>query len=105
MPRLFYLLALLELLTPVAYALADSAPPQMAQHVAQTAHPRAEPNSPDATDTLNARSLAHAQQPKPVEPAKPVAMPILPDGTIASGTGVMAPELLEAPVYNPADRR
>ncbi|WP_338331366.1 hypothetical protein [Acetobacter sp. LMG 32666] len=101
MPKLFYLLAVGGLLTPAAHALANNAPSQGVQ----TARPHTKADTPDATDTLNARSLAQTQRAKAVEPEKSAAPPVLPDGTIARGTGVMAPELLEAPVYNPADRQ
>lgn len=96
MPRLFCLLLLGSLVGNAAHA---------AEH-APKAHTRTAPavvhNGP-TTEMLNTQSLANAQRLIPVAPVVPPAA--LPDGTIARGTGVLAPELLEAPVYNPADRR
>lgn len=56
----------------------------------------------NTTEALNAKSLAYAQSQPPPQPAIP---PVLPEGTIAKGTGVRAPELPEAPVYNPNNGR
>ncbi len=70
-----------------------------------TPHCAAMSGGADMTDALNAQSLAHAQRPQPAPTVVPVVPVALPDGTIAKGTGVTAPELLDAPVYNPADRR
>lgn len=96
MPRLFCLLLLGSLVGNAAHA---------AEHTPK-AHTRTAPavvhNGP-TTEMLNMQSLANAQRLIPV--AAPVPPAALPDGTIARGTGVLAPELLEAPVYNPADRR
>ena len=97
MPRLFYLLLLGSFVGGAAHATDRDyyghVPKIHAPSTASTEH------DAHATEALNAQSLAHAQRPQPAIP--PVA---LPDGTIAQGTGVLAPELLEAPVYNPADR-
>ena len=100
MPRLFCLLLLGSLAGNAAHAAEHNL-----QHTPK-AHTRTAPavvhNGP-TTEMLNTQSLANAQRLIPVAPVVPPAA--LPDGTIARGTGVLAPELLEAPVYNPADRR
>lgn len=98
MPILFYLFLLAGIMaTPQARA---STPPAQAE---QSVAPKSmEPVQTDTTEALNTRSLAHAQPPAPVEQAAPS---VLPDGTIAKGTGVMAPELPQAPVYSPTNKR
>ncbi|OUI99755.1 hypothetical protein [Acetobacter sp. DsW_54] len=98
MPILFYLLLLGGILAPVAHTMADTLPKQT-ERTALTDQPH---GGSVTADALNAQSLAHIQRAQPVQPA---ATPALPDGTIAKGTGVMAPDLQEAPIYNPADRR
>lgn len=98
MPILFYLLLLGGILAPVAQTMADTLPKQT-ERTALTDQPH---GGNVTADALNAQSLAHIQR---TQPAQPAATPALPDGTIAKGTGVMAPDLQEAPVYNPADRR
>lgn len=99
MPRLFYLVLLGGFVVSTAHATTRATPDQPAR--AHTA-PASLNTLGAATDALNAQSLARAQRAQPVRPVAPI---ILPEGTIAKGTGVLAPELLEAPVYNPADRR
>ncbi|OUJ13492.1 hypothetical protein [Acetobacter okinawensis] len=96
MPRLFCLLLLGSLVGNAAHA---------AEHPPK-AHTRTAPavvHTGPTTEMLNMQSLANAQRLIPVAP--PVPLAALPDGTIARGTGVLAPELLEAPVYNPTDKR
>ena len=96
MPRLFYLLLLGSFVGCAAHATGRSSTHAPKAHLP----PVATVYDTDATEALNTQSLTRAQRLPPVMP--PVA---LPDGTIARGTGVLAPELLDAPVYNPADRR
>ncbi|MFT8540723.1 hypothetical protein [Acetobacter sp.] len=98
MPILFYLLLLGGMLAPVAQATADTRP----QQTERTAPVKQSRSGSITAGTLNAQSLAHIQRP---QPAQQTTTPALPDGTIAKGTGVMAPDLQEAPVYNPADRQ
>lgn len=98
MPILFYLFLLAGIMaTPQAQA--STAPAQTEQPAAPK---NMEPVQTDTTEALNTRSLAHAQPPAPLEQTAPS---ILPDDTIAKGTGVMAPELPQTPVYNPTDER
>ncbi|MDE7546932.1 hypothetical protein PY793_02865 [Acetobacter fabarum] len=100
MPRLFYLLLLGGMFTPVAQTMADTAPPQAERTGSKNLI------SGDAktktTNTLNAHSLAHRQCSQPTISATP---PALQGGTIAKGTGVLAPDLQATSVYNPADRQ
>ncbi|MBS0964729.1 hypothetical protein JK165_01245 [Acetobacter okinawensis] len=100
MPRLFCLLLLGSLVGNAAHAAGHNP-----QHTpkAYTHTTSAVVHNGPTTEILNTQSLANAQRLVPT--ALPVPPAALPDGTIARGTGVLAPELLEAPVYNPADRR
>ncbi|MCP1211707.1 hypothetical protein [Acetobacter okinawensis] len=100
MPRLFCLLLLGSLVGNAAHAAEHN--PQHGPKAYTPTAPAVVHNDP-TTEALNTQSLADAQRRIPVAPPVPPAA--LPDGTIARGTGVLAPELLEAPVYNPADRR
>lgn len=99
MRYLLYLLLYVGFASPFTKAAANAVPKPL-EHSGQ--HP-VKMNGPDTTDALNAKSLAQAQQRS--TPVPPAIVQPLPDGTIAKGTGVTAPELLDAPVYNPADRR
>ncbi|MFH7810648.1 MULTISPECIES: hypothetical protein [Acetobacter] len=99
MPVLFYLLLLGGMLVPVAQTMADTRP----QRTERTAPIDQSRGGSVTADTLNTQSLAHIQRPQPI--VQPTPTPALPDGTIAKGTGVMAPDLQEAPVYNPTDRQ
>lgn len=96
MPGLFYLLLLGCFVSSAAHATGRSLDhaPKLPEHALATTQ-----HGADATEALNTQSLAHAQRPQPVTPPA-----TLPEGTIARGTGVLAPELLAAPIYNPADR-
>lgn len=100
MYRLFYLVLLGCLAMPTHQALADTLPNQPKPETYRPVDPT---NTSDRTDVLNARSLARSRPVRPSASQIPQSHPT--EGTIAKGTGVVAPELLEAPVYNPADRR